>query len=104
MIAQAGWIVRKFGGSSVADASCIERVAQIIAADPIPAQAIVVSAARGVTDELFDLVARAERQDGEVDARLNALGERHRTMAAALIASSEARERFEQALAADLRN
>jgi aspartokinase/homoserine dehydrogenase 1 len=104
MSAQAGWIVRKFGGSSVADARCVERVAQIIAADPFPAQAIVVSAARGITDELFDLVARAERQDRALASRLDALGARHRTMGAALIASSEVRSRFEQALAADLRN
>jgi aspartokinase/homoserine dehydrogenase 1 len=104
MSAQAGWIVRKFGGSSVANAECIERAARLIAAEPAPRQAIVVSAARGVTDALFDLVSRAERQDQEAASRLEALRDRHRTMASALLASREARDTFERDLAADLRN
>jgi aspartokinase/homoserine dehydrogenase 1 len=104
MSVETPWIVRKFGGSSVADASCVERVASLIVGDAVPAQAIVVSAARGVTDELFDLVARAEHQDRTVAERVEALGERHRRMAAALIPSFEVRARFEEDLAADLRN
>jgi bifunctional aspartokinase / homoserine dehydrogenase 1 len=104
MSAPAAWIVRKFGGSSVADANCVERVARLVIDDPAPRQAIVVSAARGVTDELFDLVDRAQRQDGAVRERLQALEQRHRTMSAALLSGAEARAVFEQSLAVDLRN
>jgi bifunctional aspartokinase / homoserine dehydrogenase 1 len=104
MSVHTGWIVRKFGGSSVADAGCVERVARLIAEDDAPAQAVVVSAARGVTDDLFDLVARAERRDGDAVSHLDAIALRHRTMAAALLPQGAERSSFEDALAADLRN
>ena len=57
------WIVHKFGGSSVADAECITRVAGIIEADPHARVAVVLSACKGVTDALLELVALAEAQD-----------------------------------------
>ena len=54
------WVVHKFGGSSVADARCFERVAGIVEAQMVPAAAaapqprprlaIVLSACKGVTD------------------------------------------------------
>ena len=51
------WTVHKFGGTSVADASCIRRVAGIIGGQP-PGNnlAVVVSAMKGVTDDLLGLV------------------------------------------------
>jgi len=42
------WIVHKFGGSSVADAGCFRRVAEIVEASPNPREAVVLSACRGV--------------------------------------------------------
>ncbi len=57
------WKVHKFGGSSVADAACMQRVAEIIEGDPAPRKAVVLSACRGVTDALLSLVALAEQQD-----------------------------------------
>ena len=57
------WRVHKFGGSSVADAVCMERVARILEQDPHPRLGVVLSACRGVTDALLKLVAPAERQD-----------------------------------------
>jgi bifunctional aspartokinase / homoserine dehydrogenase 1 len=77
------WIVHKFGGSSVADAACMEQVAQIIEGDAAPRVAVVLSASRGVTDALLGLVAAAERQE-EVAAGLEALRDRHLQMAAVL--------------------
>jgi len=53
------WIVHKFGGSSVADASCFRRVADIIEASANPREAVVLSACRGVTDALLMLVTLA---------------------------------------------
>src|SRR5450759_692834 len=47
------WVVHKFGGSSVADASCFRRVADILEASSNPREAVVLSACRGVTDELL---------------------------------------------------
>ena len=43
------WRVFKFGGSSVADAACMERVAAIIEGEPAGPLAVVLSASRGVT-------------------------------------------------------
>ncbi len=50
------WIVHKFGGSSVADAACFRRVADIVEASSNPREAVVLSACRGVTDALLGLV------------------------------------------------
>ena len=55
------WKVHKFGGSSVADAACMERVAQIIEGDPALRKAVVLSACRGVTDALLNLQADGSR-------------------------------------------
>ncbi|MGH8864584.1 MAG: hypothetical protein ACREVZ_08050, partial [Burkholderiales bacterium] len=50
------WVVHKFGGSSLADASCFRRVATIVEQLPDTRVALVLSACRGVTDELIGLV------------------------------------------------
>jgi aspartokinase/homoserine dehydrogenase 1 len=81
--ANGAWRVFKFGGSSVADAACMRQVADIVEAEPAGRLAVVLSAAKGVTDGLLDLVSAAERQD-ETAARLAALRTRHIEMAAAL--------------------
>src|SRR5471030_945758 len=89
------WVVHKFGGSSVADAQCFERVAAIVESPSLVSAtrsnqvrarvAVVLSACKGVTDELLELVALAERQDQGWRARLAALRERHAGIAAALL-------------------
>jgi aspartokinase/homoserine dehydrogenase 1 len=86
------WIVHKFGGSSVADASCFRRVADIIEASPQPGavnarEAVVLSACRGVTDALLALVSLAERPDGDFMAALEALRARHVALAAELVSA-----------------
>ena len=57
------WRVFKFGGSSVADAASMRRVADIIEGEPAGPLAVVLSACKGVTDGLLDLVSAAERQE-----------------------------------------
>ena len=65
------WTVHKFGGTSVADAACVRRVAGIIAKEP-DNLGVVVSAMKGVTDDLLGLVDRAARRE-TVDAQIKAL-------------------------------
>jgi len=83
------WQVHKFGGSSVADAQCMERVAQILEADSHPRMAVVLSACRGVTDAMLNLVATAERQDAAVAAQLEAVRQRHITIAKTLLTEAD---------------
>jgi aspartokinase/homoserine dehydrogenase 1 len=86
-----GWVVHKFGGSSVADAECIDRVAGLIAADVRPQVGVVLSACKGVTDGLLELVSLAERQDGSCLARLEALRQKHAGIAGTLLSAEGAR-------------
>ncbi|HVS23965.1 MAG TPA: bifunctional aspartate kinase/homoserine dehydrogenase I, partial [Gammaproteobacteria bacterium] len=83
------WNVHKFGGTSVADASCVRRVAEIVAGQP-DNLGVVVSAMKGVTDDLLGLVDRAARCE-PVDAQLRALRERHERSATELLGSAGAK-------------
>src|SRR5450755_517039 len=81
------WVVHKFGGSSVADASCFRRVADILEASLNPREAVVLSACRGVTDALLNLVALAERRE-DFCAAIQALKTRHLDLARSLVSSA----------------
>jgi aspartokinase/homoserine dehydrogenase 1 len=70
------WTVHKFGGTSVADASCIRRVAGIIGGQRRGNLGVVVSAMKGVTDDLLGLVDKAAKRE-PVEATLKALRARH---------------------------
>lgn len=95
--------VHKFGGSSVADADCMARVAQILEADPQARLAIILSACRGVTDALLDLVRGAERQDPHVTGALQGLQDKHASMAAELLDETTA-DSYTRRLDADCRD
>lgn len=97
---RSGRIVHKFGGSSVADADCFHRVAAIIESDPHPLRGVVLSACRGVTDALLGLVAAAEANDEAYRAGIDALIERHSTIASAVLGPVAA-EQYRAALLAD---
>lgn len=79
------WRVHKFGGSSVADAACFRRVADILEADPASRQAVVLSACRGVTDDLLGLVDGAERREPVWVEKLEAIRTRHVELARELL-------------------
>ncbi|HEX3912542.1 MAG TPA: bifunctional aspartate kinase/homoserine dehydrogenase I [Steroidobacteraceae bacterium] len=79
------WIVHKFGGSSVADAACFRRVAEIVESSTNPREAIVLSACRGVTDALLELVALAEQPNREFGTAIRALKARHLELAGELL-------------------
>ncbi|NBU24570.1 MAG: bifunctional aspartate kinase/homoserine dehydrogenase I [Gammaproteobacteria bacterium] len=85
MSGSAGWVVHKFGGSSVADAGCFRRVADILDAQPAGRLGVVLSACKGVTDALLALVDQAERQDEGFRAGLDALRARHAAITAELL-------------------
>ena len=70
------WTVHKFGGTSVVDASCIRRVADIIGEQPRGDLGVVVSAMKGVTDDLLGLVDKAVKRQ-PVAPTLQALRARH---------------------------
>src|SRR5512134_3026986 len=86
------WRVHKFGGSSVADAECMRRVAQILEQDPRPRLAVVLSACRGVTDALLELIASSARQELQASAQIDALRLRHMEIARALLEGAALRE------------
>jgi aspartokinase/homoserine dehydrogenase 1 len=79
------WRVHKFGGSSMADAACFERVAKILEADSAGRQTVVLSACRGVTDDLLGLVEAAERREPACRDRLESIRLRHAEIARTLL-------------------
>jgi aspartokinase/homoserine dehydrogenase 1 len=89
----SAWVVHKFGGSSVADADCFKRVANILETLPPGRLGVVLSACRGVTDGLLGLVSRAEAQDDGWRGDLDALRARHNTIAESLL-SADARQLY----------
>jgi aspartokinase/homoserine dehydrogenase 1 len=68
----------------------MERVARILEGDAHPTLAVVLSACKGVTDALLDVVTAAERQEASVTQRLEGLRERHAVLAASLLESDDA--------------
>ena len=83
------WRVHKFGGSSVADAACMQRVADILEQETCTRLGVVLSACRGVTDALLALITQAERQQPVADG-VKALRERHVAMARTMIPGASA--------------
>ena len=70
-------VAHKFGGSSLADAARIERVARILAGRR-ERQVVVVSAMQGATDALIGLARRAAARDAAWPQGWTELRERHR--------------------------
>jgi aspartate kinase len=76
-------IVAKFGGTSVADAPAMQRLAGIVRQRLPERPLVVVSALAGVTDDLLGLAQLALDEEA-IDATLAALYERHQRIAASL--------------------
>ena len=79
------WIIHKFGGSSLGNAECFERVANILADRPDDILGVVVSAMGGMTDQLLHLPMLAERDDNGFVADLSMIGERYTKTARELV-------------------
>ena len=81
-------IVLKFGGSSVASASEVEQVLDVLLQQKKP-MAVVVSALGGITDELHALGKLAANGDASYINRLKKVEDRHVLMAQTLIPVSK---------------
>src|SRR6202521_5669001 len=90
--------VMKFGGTSVGDAACIARAAQIIAKAARENSCVaVVSAMSGVTNRLIEAAKSAQAGNlGEAGAVVEALRQQHETALASLIQREEERTRIRQ--------
>jgi aspartokinase/homoserine dehydrogenase 1 len=85
--------VMKFGGTSVGDATCIRRSAEIVAnASREHSVAVVVSAMSGVTNRLIDAAHQAKRGDREAGKTLaEALHRQHFEALAVLVSNEKSR-------------
>ncbi len=86
-------IVMKFGGASLGDPERIRRVCEIVRSHRRRRPVLVLSALRGVTDELIR-IAHAAARGGRavVEKGLVSLEERHRAVVGELFADSSARD------------
>lgn len=94
------WTVHKFGGTSLADAACFRRVADIVAQQGERNLAVVVSAMGGVTDQLLSLIEAAAKGGGG-DEILASMRQRYLAVAGELLPDSETealRARFDKEL------
>src|SRR5882762_6110373 len=90
--------VMKFGGTSVGDASCISRTAQIIAKAAKENRCVaVVSAMSGATNRLIEAAEKAQAGNAdEAAAVLDALRQQHEIALTSLIQQEEERARLRQ--------
>ncbi len=99
---QNAWHVHKFGGSSLTDAACFRRVANILMAESVPRQAVVVSAMGGMTDALLNLVSAAEKSPGSIEPGLELIDARYVATVEALIGGTPGAEEVLRSFRADL--
>src|SRR3989442_957690 len=90
--------VMKFGGTSVGDASCIARTAQIVAQAARENGCVaVVSAMSGVTNRLVEAARNAQAgNNGDAAAVVDALRRQHEAALTSLIQREEERARIRQ--------
>jgi bifunctional aspartokinase / homoserine dehydrogenase 1 len=90
----------KFGGTSVGDAACISRVAEILQKASRDCNVVaVVSAMSGVTNKLVEAANRSKAGDGQaVAAIFNQLRRRHEGVVASLIKSADQRRQLQRTL------
>ncbi len=81
----------------------MERVAKILEEDPQPRLGVVLSACRGVTDALLNVVSAAEAQEQDLQGRIEQIRTRHQVIADTLL-EGEARTQYLDVLAQDCRD
>jgi bifunctional aspartokinase / homoserine dehydrogenase 1 len=88
--------ILKFGGTSVGDASCISRVAEIVCANArVSSVLVVVSAMSGVTNKLVKAASEAAKGDADqITGVFSELREQHYAALKELILSAEERDRI----------
>src|ERR1700719_110595 len=92
--------VMKFGGTSVADSSCMRRVVEIVRnASPEGRIAVVVSAVSGVTNRLIEAANHSKAgNETAVAVVFDQLKKQHDEVVTTLIHSAEKRERLQSTL------
>ena len=85
VVTQERWKIHKFGGSSLADASCFQRVAGLILDQGGERVGVVVSAMGGMTDELINLAVLAEQDNPGFEGGLSSIGKRYAETAKTLL-------------------
>jgi aspartokinase/homoserine dehydrogenase 1 len=98
----SGWHVHKFGGTSLQDADCFRRVADILLDEPVARQAVVVSAMAKTTDALIGLVAAAEQSSPDVAPQIDAIATRYRATVLTLLKQKHSSDEILKSFAADL--
>ncbi len=98
------WQVHKFGGSSLADAACFQRVAEILLSTDSHPQVAVVSAMGGMTDALLALILTAERAGKDIEVGLEALSKRYTETCHALLADESEAARVLEAFTRDVQD
>jgi bifunctional aspartokinase / homoserine dehydrogenase 1 len=87
--------ILKFGGSSVADPECIRSVAAIVlAAAKTDRVVVVVSAFRGVTNQLLQCAHLAEKGSAEYQTLFTQIAEKHRDAIGKLLKKQNRRQAF----------
>ena len=81
-------IIMKFGGSSVGDSSRIAKVAQIVRSRYLDSPVVVLSALRGVTDNLIN-TAKSSEENGSRVLNAEEIIKRHHTVLGELGLSNE---------------
>jgi aspartokinase/homoserine dehydrogenase 1 len=84
-VAGNSWKIHKFGGSSLRDAECFARVADILEDSDQGRLGVVVSAMGGMTDKLLHLSVLAERDNSAFGTELHDIGERYAAAAKQLV-------------------
>jgi aspartokinase/homoserine dehydrogenase 1 len=79
------WYVHKFGGSSLANAECFDRVANLLLDFSHDRVGVVVSAMGGMTDALLNLAVLAEQDDASFETELHAIGTQYSETAKSLL-------------------
>jgi len=98
----SGWQVHKFGGTSLADADCFRRVADILLDERVARLAVVVSAMAKTTDALLGLVVAAEQSAPDIAARIDAIATRYKATVSALLRQKDSSEELLKGFASDL--
>ncbi len=83
------WSVHKFGGTSLAGAERVQRVADIAESSEDARRAVVVSAMGGVTDELLSILDEARKRDRGYRDALDELRDHHLRVLDELIETSD---------------
>jgi len=89
-----GWVVHKFGGTSLGSAERIEHAAELIRSEFAKGRnmAVVVSAMNTMTDRLLRLCELAETRDPSTDSHLEAIRRDHLSTIEKLFPGEEGRE------------